>query len=133
MAQTIRILVVDDHPVIRAAISQFLDMQNDMVVIGKASNGTEAVALAQTLHPDVVLMDFEMPGKSGATATKEIRFANPSMVVVSYSVYEDEKVTRSMLEAGAAFHVSKHTENAVLLAAIREHAGMGALSDRPSR
>lgn len=122
-AQTIRLLIADDHPVIRAAIGQFLDMQSDMTVVGMASNGAEAVELAMALRPDVVLMDYAMPGKGGAAATREIRSNDPHIVVVSYSIHEDERVTTSMLEAGAAFHVSKHTENAALLAAIREHAG----------
>lgn len=123
MVKPIRILIADDHPVIRAAISQFLDLQDDMKVIGMASNGAEAVSMARDLRPDVVLMDYEMPAKGGAAATKEIRSAAPKTVVVSYSMHEDEKVINAMLEAGAAFHVSKHTDNALLLSAIRQHAG----------
>jgi DNA-binding NarL/FixJ family response regulator len=122
VAPPIRILIADDHPVMRAAISEFLGIQDDMVVVGQASNGGEAVEMARELKPNVILMDYQMPEKDGVAATKEIHSADPNMVVISFSIYEGERVRKNLLEAGAVFHVSKHSDNAALLTAIREHA-----------
>jgi DNA-binding NarL/FixJ family response regulator len=113
---------VDDHPIVREALARLFNAQDDMTVVGKASNGVEAVEMAATLSPDVVVMDYEMPEKGGAKATKEIVAANSNLVVIAYSMFDDGIVDRVMRESGAAVHVSKQGGNADLLTAIR-HCG----------
>jgi DNA-binding NarL/FixJ family response regulator len=122
MADPLRVVVVDDHPIVREALSRLFNAQDDMIVIDKASNGVEAVQMAATLSPDIVVMDYEMPEKGGAQATKEIVAANSNLVVIAYTMFDDGLVDRVMRESGAAVHVSKHGGNADLLAAIRHCA-----------
>lgn len=126
MTQRIRILIAEDHPVIREALNRLLDTQEDMEVVGKATNGLEAVEMADALQPSVLLMDFEMPKRNGAEATQEILESNSAIVVIGYSMHNNGPVEQAMLNAGAAAHVSKHGDNADLLSAIREHAGKGS-------
>jgi DNA-binding NarL/FixJ family response regulator len=121
VTKLIRILIADDHPVIREALSRFLDSQEDMTVVGKAADGIEAVEMAHSLKPRLVLMDFEMPHKKGAEATSEILQENPALVVIGYSMHDEGPITQAMAVAGAATHVSKHRDNADLLSAIRDH------------
>lgn len=121
MASPIRILVTDDHAFLRHIIGSLLESQGDMIVVGKASNGAEAVELAQALHPDVVLMDYEMPEKGGARAIKEILKSHPTMPIIGFSGHEDDMVKRVMLEAGATIYVSKNSDTSELLSAIRSY------------
>lgn len=123
MTPPIRILVTDDHPFLRQIISQVLELQEDMIVVGKACNGAESVSMAHALHPDVVLMDYEMPDMGGVRATREILTENPHVAVIGFSAHEGDMVETFMREAGAAGYVSKNRDNAELLSAIREHAG----------
>ena len=83
MTQPIRILVADDHPVMLAAISQFLDIQDDMVVVGKASTGGEAVEMARELNPDVVLMDYQMPETRWSVSDKRNPFSQSRIWLLS--------------------------------------------------
>ena len=122
MTHPIRILVTEDHAMLRHAIGNLLESQADMVVIGKASNGAEAVEMAHNLHPDIVLMDYEMPEKGGVRATKEIVTENPNVAVIGFSSYEDEMVKRIMVEAGAAVVLSKNGATDDLFTAIRERS-----------
>ena len=121
MVRTIRVLVAEDHPLLRQILGNTLESQDDLTVVGAASNGAEAVDLTRSLHPDVVLMDYEMPEMGGVRATQEITDENPSVAVVGFSGYEDEWVHRIMLDAGAAIVLSKNGETSDLLRAIREH------------
>lgn len=121
--KAIRILVADDHVIVGDCISQFIDSQEDLTVIGRASDGAEAVEMAGVLRPDVVIMDYSMPRMNGVEATRQIVKDNPGMVVIGFSFFEEDGFRKEMLKAGAAAHVSKSGSSADLLAAIRDHIG----------
>jgi DNA-binding NarL/FixJ family response regulator len=120
----IRVLIADDHTLVREGIRLCLESMGDIEVVGEAADGREAVARALALEPDVVLMDVSMPGLSGIDATEEIRRARPSIRVIGLSMYDaDEYVTR-LLRAGASGYVLKRCAATELAAAVRAaHAG----------
>lgn len=123
MSHTIRVLIVDDHYVIRTFLSRILESQDDFLIVGQASEGTAAVEMADALRPDIVLMDYDMPGKDGVKATREILESNPEVLVIGFSMHDEPPVEKAMLEAGAAVHISKRTSAAELLPAIWKHYG----------
>jgi DNA-binding NarL/FixJ family response regulator len=120
----IRVLIVDDHAVVRTGLKVFLDLQPDMEVVGEAADGSEGVAMARRLEPDVVLMDLLMPNMDGVTAIGRIKAERPvTEIVTMTSFIEEEKVT-SALEAGASGYVLKDAEAEEVAAAVRAaHAG----------
>lgn len=124
MADSIRILVVDDHPVVRQGIRTFLDVQDDLTVVGEAADGDSCVAEAERCHPDVILLDLKMPGSDGVAALRELRrTGNPARVLVITSFTEPGAVVPAM-RAGAAGYVYKDVDPPALAAAIRAvHAG----------
>ena len=115
----IRLLVVDDHQVVREGLVGLLDRQEDLEVVGEAADGLQAVEQAQALHPDAVIMNVDMPGMNGIDATREIKRLGEETVVVGLSLYEEEGVRRAMAEAGADGYVSKHAAAKDVVAAIR--------------
>jgi DNA-binding NarL/FixJ family response regulator len=122
MTNQIKVLVVDDHPLLRAGIVGIIDDEDDLTVVGEGSNGTEAVALAQELHPDVVLIDLRMPGLDGAGATAQIaKLPSPPRVLV-FTTYDTDADILRAVEAGAAGYLLKDTEPEVLLRGIRDAA-----------
>jgi DNA-binding NarL/FixJ family response regulator len=120
----IRVLVVDDHPVVRQGLRAFLDALGDMTVVGEAADGDACVAEAERLHPDVVLLDLRMPGADGVAALRGLREAgNPARVLVVTSFTEPAAVLPAV-RAGAAGYVYKDVDPPALAAAIRAvHAG----------
>jgi DNA-binding NarL/FixJ family response regulator len=119
---TIRVLLVDDHPVVRVGLRGMLDMSDGLNVIGEAASGTEALTLTATLRPDVVLMDLRMPGIDGAEATERIVARFPGVRVLVLTTYDtDEDILRAV-EAGAAGYLLKDTPLAQLVAAIHAAA-----------
>ncbi|HEY7273869.1 MAG TPA: response regulator transcription factor [Actinoplanes sp.] len=124
MAEAIRVLVVDDHPVVRQGLRTFLDLQDDLTVVGEAADGAAAVAAADELHPDVVLLDLKMPGADGVAALHGLRASgNPAKVLVITSFTEPAAVLPAV-RAGAAGYVYKDVDPPALAAAIRAvHAG----------
>lgn len=115
----IRVLIVDDHSVVRTGLRVFLDLQPDMEVVGEAADGSEGVAVARRLEPDVVLMDLLMPNMDGITAIGRIKAERPvTEIVTMTSFIEEEKVTAA-LEAGASGYVLKDAEAEEVAAAIR--------------
>src|SRR5262249_56143709 len=104
----IRILVVDDHTVVRMGLKAMIDSQPSMQVIGEASNGPQAVELFRRLAPDVVLMDLRLPGMSGIQATKEIRADFPDARVVGLTTYDGDEDIYRALPAGARALPSPH-------------------------
>jgi two-component system, NarL family, response regulator LiaR len=115
----ITVLIVDDHAVVRQGLRTFLDLQPDIKVVGEASDGTEALAQAQTLLPDIILMDLVMPNQDGVSATRAITSAVPSSkVLVLTSFSEDEKVFAS-IKAGAHGYLMKDVLPPELVKAIR--------------
>jgi len=118
----IRILLADDHTVLRAGLRALLAGQCDLEVIGEASDGAEAIRLAQTLHPDVVVMDIGMPGVNGIDATARIKREQPGVKVLILSMHDDQGYLRQVLRAGASGYVLKRAADTELLAAIRAAA-----------
>lgn len=123
-AAPIRVLIVDDHAVVRTGLKVFLDLQPDVEVVGEAADGSEGVAMARRLQPDVVLMDLLMPNMDGVTAIGRIKAEHPEIEIVTMTSFiEEEKVT-SALEAGASGYVLKDAEAEEVAAAVRAaHAG----------
>jgi signal transduction histidine kinase/ActR/RegA family two-component response regulator len=114
-----RVLLVDDHDVVREGLRAVLDEENDVEVVGEAGNGEEAVALTDTLRPDVVLMDVSMPTMNGIEATAAITSRWPDTRIIGLSMHEREDMARAILDAGAEAYVSKADGSDQLLDAIR--------------
>jgi len=123
-AGMIRVLVVDDHPLMRDGIAAVIAGQDDMRLIGEASDGAEAVAAYAALHPDVVLMDLRMPGMDGIEAITAIRAASPRARIIVLTTYRGDVQATRALQAGAAGYLLKSSLRRELLDAIRDvHAG----------
>jgi DNA-binding NarL/FixJ family response regulator len=118
MAGRIRVLIADDHPAVRSALQAYLETTKDVVVIGEAADGDEAVQLAGQLCPDVVLMDYNMPRMDGAEATRRIMAVSPHSRVVGLSMHGTEFGGR-MRDAGAITSVAKGVDPEVLVEAVR--------------
>lgn len=116
--QSIRILIADDHPVFRFGLRALLEAQADMVVVGEAESGETAVNLAQSLQPDVVLMDINMPGINGIEATKQITADLPQTAVLIITMFDDDTVFTAM-RAGARGYLLKGAQGEETLRAIR--------------
>src|SRR3954451_514670 len=115
----IRVLIVDDHSVVRMGLRVFFDLQDDITVVGEAADGSEGVAMARRLEPDVVLMDLLMPNMDGVTAIGRIKAERPETEIVTMTSFiEEEKVTAA-LEAGASGYVLKDAEAEEVASAVR--------------
>jgi DNA-binding NarL/FixJ family response regulator len=119
----IRVLLVDDQPVVRRGLRVLFRLEPDLQVVGEASTGTEALALAQTLTPDVVLMDIEMPEMDGIEATAALRRVVPQSAVVILSIHDDAQTRGRAQAAGAVAFVEKRGATDALLLAMRLAAG----------
>ncbi len=115
----IRLLLADDHTVLRAGLKALFNAQPDMEVVAEASDGEEAIRMSRELSPDVVLMDISMPGISGFKATSEIRKQNPAVKILALTMHEDDSYLHQMLRAGADGYVPKKAADTELMAAIR--------------
>ena len=116
---TIRILLAEDHVVVRQGTRQLLEHEPDFEIVGEAGDGEEAVRLAAQLKPDVVIMDVAMPKLSGIEATKQIKAQLPSVIVLVLTGYDYDEYVFSMLEAGAAGYLLKNVSGDELIHAIR--------------
>jgi len=114
-----RILIADDHRIIREGLHALLSKQDTFVVVGEAEDGRKAVDLAARLRPDVVIMDLTMPGLNGIEATRQIIAANPGMKVIALSIHSDRRFVRQMFEAGATGYLLKEGAFEELARAIR--------------
>jgi DNA-binding NarL/FixJ family response regulator len=117
-----RVLIVDDHPLVRAGIAQLLESTDDIEVVGQASDGEEGLAAVAELQPDLVLMDLSMPGMDGRTATRRIREDHPNVRVVVLSSYSERTDVLEALDAGAAGYLLKDAPPEELLAGVRSAA-----------
>jgi DNA-binding NarL/FixJ family response regulator len=115
----IRVLIVDDHAMVRRGMRDFLDLHDDLEVVGEASDGTDALEAAATLVPDVVVMDILMPGLDGIAATVQLKASHPSMEVVAITSFIEEDRITAALEAGASGFLLKDAEADDLAGAIR--------------
>jgi NarL family two-component system response regulator LiaR len=129
--ERIAVLIADDHPVVRQGLRTFLELQDDLEVVGEASDGAEAVELAARLLPDVVLMDLVMPGLDGIDATRRIRDGSPATRVVVLTSFSDDDRIIPAIRAGAAGYLLKDAEPRELADGIRRvHRGEGLLDPR---
>src|SRR3990172_5764729 len=126
----IRIVVADDHPLIREGITASLGRAEDIRVVGEARNGEEAVALVARLLPDVVLMDLDMPAMDGVTAISVLTERFPGLKILVLSAYEDNQHVYTAMQAGAVGYVIKRTDHASLLKVIRS-ANLGDILISP--
>jgi len=115
----IRLLIADDHTILRQGIRSLLEREPDIQVIGEAEDGHSAIRLSSELQPDVVLMDIAMPLLNGLEATRQIRRDSPRVKVLILSMYENEEYIRQGLAAGAMGYILKDAEAGELLKAIR--------------
>jgi DNA-binding NarL/FixJ family response regulator len=130
----IRVLLADDHTIVRDGVCALLEDEPDMTVVGAAKDGREAVQLACDLEPDVVLMDVVMPGLNGLEATRQLRRERPRIQILVLTMHEDEEYVRQMLAAGAAGYVLKDAAARDLLGAIRAvYRGEAVLSPAVTR
>ncbi|MBI5668218.1 MAG: response regulator transcription factor [Chloroflexi bacterium] len=125
----IRVLIVDDHKVVRKGLKAFLLSFSDLELVGEAGSGDEAVWACQQLKPDVVLMDLVMPGMDGAAATAAIRAACPHIKVIALTSFPEEDLVQQALKAGAISYLLKNVEADELANAIRAaHIGRSTLA-----
>ena len=118
-ADSIRILIADDHPIVRQGLATVLDQEKDLKVVGQASNGVEAVSEAMRLHPDVILMDLQMPVMDGVEAIQQIKQEDPDVGIIILTTYDtDENIFRGV-EAGAKAYLLKDSPPQEVLKAIR--------------
>ena len=118
-ARTIRILLVDDHEVVRGGLRMLIENQKDMVITGEASTGQEALQLAEALQPDVILMDITLPDLSGIEATRRLLQTGCQSKIIALTIHEDEQFFFEMLQAGASGYVPKRAAPEDLINAIR--------------
>lgn len=130
----IRVLVVDDHLVVRSGLEQLLATTSDIQLVGTASNGVEALEAVALHHPDVVLMDLSMPEMDGVTATRRIADEHPTSCVLVLTSFSDQSRIMDALNAGAEGYLLKHAEPDEIFAAIRAvHDGQSPLDPRAAR
>lgn len=127
--EAIKVLIIDDHTMVRRGLSTFLKARPELELIGEGSNGEEALQLCQTLQPDVVLMDLKMPGMDGVTATRIISERFPEVKVIVLTSFQEEDLIRKALQAGATSYLLKNVSAVELTKAIRAaHAGFSTLT-----
>lgn len=128
-SQPIRVLLVDDHPMVRRGLAAFLKAYDDLELAGEAGSGQAAIELCPKLKPDVILMDMVMPDMNGATATRAIRQQLPTVQVIALTSFKEEELVKSALEAGAIGYLLKDVSAEDLVNAIRAaSAGRATLS-----
>jgi DNA-binding NarL/FixJ family response regulator len=118
-----RILLVDDHPFMRAGLAQLIDRQADLMVCGEAGNPTEAFQALASAKPDLVLSDLTMPGRSGLEFIKDLRAANDALAILVVSMHDESVFAERALRAGARGYIMKEAGGENLLAAIRQVLG----------
>lgn len=125
MAETVRVLIVDDHPVVRTGLRRVLEAEPDIEVVGEAADAQHAVFETRSGKPHVVLMDVVMPGKSGIEAIPDVLHDAPEAKVLILSMQDDPRYVREAFAAGAAGYVLKEAVDSELVAAVREVAAGG--------
>ncbi len=125
----IRVMIVDDHDMVRRGLAVFLKVKPDLELVGEASNGEEALRLCHQAQPDVILMDMVMPEMDGATATRLIRERYPQVQIIALTSFQEQELVQKALQAGAISYLLKNVSAADLTEAIRAaHAGRSTLA-----
>lgn len=132
--EPIKVLIVDDQPLICDGIAKLLEGEREIEVIGRAYSGKEAIEIADKLKPDVILMDIRMPGMDGIEATKVIKTSNPSIQIIAISVYEEDELIMQMFQAGAVGYILKDISLENLVKAIKNvYKGSTMINPKVSR
>lgn len=130
---TIKVLIVDDHQVVREGLRRIIQLDEDITVLGEASNGEEAISKAILLSPDVIVMDLKMPGMDGITATREIKQKLPDVNILVLTLYAEDFI-RQAIEAGASGYMLKDSESANIAKAIHQvYEGQSPIAPSLSR
>jgi NarL family two-component system response regulator LiaR len=133
-SQTIRVMLVDDHNVVRSGLATFMRAYDDLELVGEAKNGLEAIELCREKRPDVVLMDLMMPEMDGIAATRTILASCPQIKIIAMTSFEDEHLVQGVLAAGAISYLIKNVTSEELAKAIREAAsGRSTLSPEAAK
>lgn len=119
MTDTIRVVLVDDHAIVRTGLRMLFQTEPDIAIVGEADSGEAAIAVVTALKPDVVVMDIAMPGMSGIEATRRIKAVSPETAVLALTMHEEEPYFFQMLEAGASGYVPKRAAADDLVSAVR--------------
>ena len=117
--EPLRILIADDHPLFRHGIREFLNLAPALEVVGEATSGEDAIAQAESVHPDVILMDVNMPGVNGVEATRRILHSSPHIRVLIVTMFEDDATVFAAMRAGARGYILKDSEKENILRAIQ--------------
>ena len=117
--EALRVLIADDHPLFRHGIHEFLNLSPEIQVVGEATSGEEAVSQAEALHPDVILMDVNMPGVNGIEATRRILHDSPHIRILVVTMFEDDGTVFAAMRAGARGYILKDAEKENILRAIQ--------------
>lgn len=125
----LRVLLADDHAVVRAGLKLLIDAQPDFEIVGEAADGLAACEQARALAPDVIVMDVSMPGLTGDQATERLKHENPNVKVLALTIYEDKNHLRKLLKAGAAGYILKLATGDELVRALRAVAAGGVYLD----
>ena len=115
----IRILLADDHPLVRSGLSQLLSSHEDLEVVGTAEDGRQAISMAEALRPDVILMDLSMPVHDGISAIRTLAIDRPEIAVIALTTFQEPQQVATALKAGARGYLVKDVEPEVLIAGIR--------------
>jgi len=126
----VRVILADDHPLYREGLAGLLATTTDLVVVGQAGTGAEAVALAEAVHPDVVVVDVNMPVVDGIEATRRIVAASPHVAVLALTMYDDDALVFQAVQAGARGYLLKSAEPEAVLAGVRAVARGEAIFGR---
>ena len=129
MANALRILVADDHAIVRRGLKLLIDGQPDMQVVGEAVDGNAALRLAAALQPDVIVIDISMPNMNGLVATRSLKQQQPNLTIVALTRHEEDSYLEDLLRAGASAYVLKQSDPADFLKAIRAVAAGGIYLD----
>ena len=115
----IRLLLVDDHEIVRAGLKMLLESQSDINIVAEAGNGMQAIEMVDRLSPDVIVMDITLPDISGIEATRRIKQSHPEVAIIALTIHEDEQYFFEMLKAGASGYVPKRAASDDLIQAVR--------------
>ena len=121
----IKVLIADDHPIVRRGLKQIIIEESDMIVAGEARSDAEALELARHCEPDVILLDISLPGRSGLDVLKELRHEYPELPVLTLTMHTEEQVAVRAFKAGAAGYLTKESAPEELIQALRKVAGGG--------
>lgn len=133
-AETIRVLIVDDHAVVRSGLGAFLKAFKDLELVGEAANGKQAIELCQQRQPHVILMDLMMPVLDGVEATRAIRQAHPEVQIIALTSFVEDELVQRAMQAGAIGYLLKNVSHLQLAEAIRAaHAGRPTLAPEATK